>query len=164
MSFLESFQRRRNEPDNNRLGRANHDRHESPCRNAKHTGETMNLGRVGREWYLAHHGEPDWPIRVSRFYPSHESWKGPAWWFEFPPSRVANPRGWIILLCQRREDPKSFHCLRVPTGLFPACRPHLGWRKDKKIFSLFLCAEPENLFKEVRGPGGIQFEHFRCDE
>lgn len=119
----------------------------------------MNLRNAGLKWFDEHH-QPAEPIRVSKFYPTHESWKGPAWWFEFPPSDVSDPNGWLNLLCQRRNDPGSFHHLRIPMGLFAACKHHLGYRKDKDVFSLLLSAEPEFLFREMRGSGRIEFRHF----
>ncbi len=119
----------------------------------------MNLRNAGLKWFDEHH-QPAEPIRVSKFYPTHESWKGPAWWFEFPPSDVSDQNGWLNLLCQRRNDPCSFHHLRIPMGLFAACKHHLGYRKDKDVFSLLLSAEPEFLFREMRGSGRIEFRHF----
>ena len=124
--------------------------------------DMMNLRTLGLKWFRKHRGSVDEPtIKVSRFYPAHESWNGrPVWWFEFPPSAVSNPRGWINFLCQRRAANDSFHHLRVPMGLFAACKRHLGFRSEKKAFSLFLSAEPKMQFREMRGPGGIEFGHF----
>lgn len=119
----------------------------------------MNIRNNGLEWFEEHH-QPTEPIRVSKFYPKHESWSGPAWWFEFPPSDVSDPNGWLNLLCQRRDDLDSFHHLRIPMGLFIACRHHLGYRKDKNVFSLILSAETKSLFREMRCSGGIEFRCF----
>ncbi len=124
----------------------------------------MALRRSGQDWFREHHEPGDEP-RVSRFYPTHKSWKGPGWWFEFPDFAVSNPAGWIGLLCQRRDNPDAFHHLRVPMDLFVTRKPHLGYRADIKKFSLFLSGEPETFFREMRGSGKIEFGEFehRCD-
>ena len=125
----------------------------------------MNLRKSGLDWFREHHGPGD-ETRVSKFYPTHQSWKGPVWWFEFPDSAVSDPTGYINLLCQHRNNPDSFHHLRVPMALFGACKHHLGYREDNKKFSLFLSAERETLFREMRGTGNIEFRGFehRCGE
>jgi hypothetical protein len=123
----------------------------------------MNLRNDGLKWFEEHHNSRE-PIRVSKFYPAHESWKkGPVWWFEFPPHDVSNPNGWINLLCQRQNDPSSFHHLHIPMGLFAGCKHLIGFREDKNVYSLFLSAEPESLFREMRGSGNIEFGVFEHD-
>jgi len=124
----------------------------------------MNLRNAGLKWFGEHHQHAE-PIRVSRFYPTHRFSKGSVWWFEFPSADVSDPNGWLNLLCQRGKNSGSFRHLRVPMGLFAACKHHLGYRESKDMFSLILSAEPRSLFKEMRGSGYIEFRHFEhnCD-
>jgi hypothetical protein len=121
----------------------------------------MNLRKTGLDWFRANRGPTEEPIRISRLYPPAESWTGrPAWWFEFGPSVVAKSSGYIHLLCQHGEDPAEFHHLRVPKAVFSDSKIELAFRADRDVFSLFLSAEPDSLFRELRGRGKIAFAQY----
>ncbi len=86
----------------------------------------------------------------------------PVWWFEFAHATAAeNPSGWLNLLCGVAENSSEYHHLRVPMGLFLACKHLLGFRDDGDRFSLYLSAEMPTLFREIRGEGRVEFAVFR---
>jgi hypothetical protein len=125
----------------------------------------MGTRSRGDEW-LQQRGITNEPFRVSKYYVSSESWTGkPVWFFEFPETLVSDDSAeYLHLLCEKTSASDEFHHLRVPISIFPACKHHLAFREDTKMFSLWLSAEPETLFREMRGQGSIEFRGFehRC--
>jgi hypothetical protein len=113
---------------------------------------------MGLDW-LGRTGSPtDEQVAVSKYYEASESWTGtPVWWFEFA---ARDGLGFINLLCQTAPNDAEFHRLRVPKGFLLANKPHLGFRYEKDIFSLYLSAEAPSLFRELRGDGGHEFGVF----
>lgn len=123
----------------------------------------MNTRDRGLEWLGGRHTGVE-RVLVSKFYPEHESWPGtPVWWFEFTAASVTDAQSFINLLCEDERDAANFHHLRVPVGVFLACRSQIGYREDVGRFSLFLSAEAGRLFREIRGSGGVEFGAFRVD-
>jgi hypothetical protein len=100
---------------------------------------------------------------VSKYYTADEAWpRKPVWWFEFPATHASKDRfGFLNMLCEVPEDNSDYHHLRVPMGLFLACKRHLGTRDEGQRFSLYLSAEKTRLFQECRGTGQIEFKAFR---
>ena len=126
-----------------------------------------NIRSRGFTW-LQNRGKLPLHIRVSRFYPPEASFPHvPAWWCEFPTAEVEED-AWehISLLCQTAPKGEQFHHLRVPMGLFPACKHHLcvREREGQRLYSLWLSAEPDSLFRELRGSGAIEFRPFLVEE
>ena len=121
----------------------------------------MNIRAKGLAWLEKMGRDSSEDVRISKFYQPNESRTGhPAWWFEFLENVAdASPFEPINLLCQTSPTATDFHHLRIPKGLFPACRHHLGRRHGKS--SLFLSAEDELMFREVRGDGRIEFADFQ---
>lgn len=102
------------------------------------------------------------PVSVSKLYRPKESWTSArAWWFEFPESivRGAGLRS-IHLLCEAETATPGFYHLQVPTRFLEEHKVAVGYRAAEDKYSLFLSAESENRFQEVRGPGLIEFARF----
>jgi hypothetical protein len=125
----------------------------------------MNIRKTGLDWLRKNGRATDERVAVSKYYPSVEAWpRTPVWWFEFPTDSATNDRfGFLNLLCQVATNSAEFHHLRVPMGLFLACRHHLGLREEEEKFSLYLSAEHPRLFRELRGGGQIEFGVFRVE-
>jgi hypothetical protein len=106
------------------------------------------------------------PFRVSKYYPANESWTGtPAWWFEFPEILITNStHSHLNLLCQSSVGVKEFRHLRIPVSFFTEHRGFLGFREPEKKYSLFLSADPQNIFQEVRGEGKIKLADFEVSQ
>ena len=108
-------------------------------------------------------GRPtDGPVHVSKFFRPDESWTGTAvWWFEFSESEaVETAEGDIDLLCEVAPDTDDFHHLRVPARLFLDRKEDFHVRSEKDAFSLYLSAEADRAFRELRGTGGVEFAQF----
>lgn len=121
----------------------------------------MSLRNEGLRWLEAHYGSLSGPKHVSKFYPPDESWtKKPAWAFEIAAAELDVTHEDLHLLCQREESPNEFHYLRIPSSYLIEHRSGLYFREERGTFSLFLSAEPNLQFSEVRGNGNIRFDIF----
>ena len=125
----------------------------------------MDTRKSGLEWLRKKGRATDERVAVSKYYTSDEAWpRTPVLWFEFPTDSATKDRfGFLNLLCQFATNSPEFHHLRVPMGLFLACKHHLGLREKEEKFSLYLSAEEPRLFRELRGGGQIEFGVFRVD-
>lgn len=129
----------------------------------QHVGPQMNLRPDGLAWFKKNRGTAE-PVRVSRLYPPAQSPTGkPLWWFEFRESLVAQS-SWINLLSQHPHSPGEFIHLRVPQSHFVGGPDRLGFRPNAQMYSLFLSAEPESLFMELRGPAKSPVRGIRGQE
>ncbi|MGH3848554.1 MAG: hypothetical protein ACRDRT_02425, partial [Pseudonocardiaceae bacterium] len=63
------------------------------------------------------------------------------------------------LVCQKAPDVDDFYYLKVPAEFFRKKLPSLDVL-DKGKVSLFLSAEPDDLFVDRRGRGRVSFEDF----
>jgi hypothetical protein len=99
---------------------------------------------------------PDEIKRASRYYPSDESWThSPAWWHEIPIGKIDNSqKEHMYILCEKAMG--GFHCLHVPITFIFENIDNL-YVKDNKIISLFLSADPDTEFIDLRGNGRVNF-------
>jgi hypothetical protein len=100
-------------------------------------------------------------VYASKFYVPEKSWtRQSAWWFEIPRSAIEIPgANEIHLLCQVLPGAKDFHHLKVSVQFFREKLQKLVVRENSKV-SLFLSAEPDELFIDQRGKGKVGFRHF----
>jgi hypothetical protein len=121
----------------------------------------MDTRSRGREW-LRRRGITNEPFRASKYFLSSESWNHkPVWFFQFSESLVSDDSAeYLHLLCQKTPSSNAFYDLRVPISIFAACKHHLGFRKQKGAYALYLSAEENTKFREVRGTGAIEFKAF----
>jgi len=99
----------------------------------------------------------------SRHYPSEKSWtKSPAWAFEIPLSEFidANKNSVIKLTCEPENRNEPSHELLVPEDFLARNIESFYLRRDVEKISLFLSAEIETRFRELRGTGEVEFYEF----
>ncbi len=95
-------------------------------------------------------------VRTSKFYVATESWTGEdAWWIQIPLDRLDKVTS-LDLLLEKKPGVDDFHHLRVPTRELQAELGGLAVVGDETI-SLFLSAEPRDLFRDRRGSGKVRF-------
>lgn len=125
----------------------------------------MNSRQSGVEWLSKRGRATDERVVVSKYYLADESWsQTPVWWFEFAAASATEDRfGFLNLLCGVAPNSPDYHHLRVPMGLFLACKHHLWHRDNGERVSLYLSAEEPTLFREIRGDGRIEFGVFKVD-
>ena len=100
----------------------------------------------------------------SRYYPADQSWTNkPAWAFEIPISEFRDVKidSVIELRCQIEIDEDDYHRLLVPVYVFERKFDSFYLREDTNKISIFLSAEPSNLFHEVRGKESVDFSPFK---
>jgi hypothetical protein len=112
-------------------------------------------------WLLSHFGVKSPSTYASKYYIPEQSWTGrDAWWFEIPRAAIETPRSAEVhLLLQVVPNAKEFHYLCVPTSFLKEQLPKLTLQKSDKV-SLFLSAEPHNMFVDQRGRGKVAFSKF----
>lgn len=114
------------------------------------------------DWLASRFGVQGEPTYTSKFYVRERSWTGEsAWWLEIP-RRVIETSGarHLHLVCQAAPGVSTFHYLRVPAEFVTANLSKLALRHNDRV-SLFLSAEPADLFVERRGTGKLSFAPFR---
>jgi hypothetical protein len=120
----------------------------------------MSIGPDARRWFLSNFGETKNKIYTSKYYLPKESWpKKHVWWMKIPAHAIdAANYDHVIILCQAAPLQNEFHYLKVPVGFF-----HEHFDNFHKIggeIDLYLSAEPQNLFREIRGTGNLDFSAF----
>jgi len=122
----------------------------------------MTLRSEALAWLRDNGWNSDELVRVSKLYLSEQSWtSAPAWWFEFPEAFVTSQaHSHINLLCESGGGEPRFRHLRIPVSFINERRSSLGFREQEAKFSLFLSAEPDTLFQELRGTGKVDLAEF----
>ncbi len=125
----------------------------------------MTLRSDALAWLRAIGRASNEPVRVSKLYSPEQSWTGAAaWWFEFPEPLVPSPaHSHVNLLCESEGGEPRFRHLRIPVSFITERRALLGFREQEVKYSLFLSAEPNTLFQEVRGTGKVDFAEFEVE-
>lgn len=123
----------------------------------------MSLRAEALAWLRSRDRSTEELVRVSKLYSSDESWShAPAWWFEFPEDVILDsPDTHINLLCQAEDAAGAFFHLRVPIRFLLRNHEALGFRAAPSRYSLFLSAERDDRFRELRGPGRVDFSQFQ---
>ena len=121
----------------------------------------MALRQEGIEWLHKHYGSPVGPVHVSKYYDGDESWnKKPVWWFEFPESALDDTTFTRVhLVCQLIGEAEPFAHLCVPTDWLRERKQELHIRPGKGV-SIYVSAEDDSLYREMRGTGQIEFSEF----
>jgi hypothetical protein len=122
-------------------------------------GTTIKTDAVS--WLVSNFNVRSSNTHASKFYIPEKSWtKRSAWWLEIPRTTIEMPKSVEIhLLCQMAPDLKKFHYLKVPVEFFQKELPNLAVRKEGQV-SLFLSAEPKDMFVDQRGTGRVSFRRF----
>lgn len=115
-------------------------------------------------WLVSKFGVVSDAVYASKFYISKKSrTHRSAWWLEISRAAIETPKSAEFhLLCQVAPGAKEFHCLKVPVGFFKKELQNLCVRKKGKtsLVSLFLSAEPGEMFVDQRGVGQVHFSDF----
>ena len=112
------------------------------------------------QWLDSNFRKIDGSVYTSKYYLPEESWpKKHVWWLKIPLRVInKNENKFINLLCQVEPNKKEFYYLKVPTDYF---EEHLkNFHIVNDIASLYLSADLNNLFVEIRGKGNTAFAQF----
>ncbi|HMJ46561.1 MAG TPA: hypothetical protein VK498_04495 [Ferruginibacter sp.] len=122
----------------------------------------MTITSKARSWFSSHHKQPpNSKTYTSKFYTPGESWsKAKVWWIEIPLTTInQNDIEFVNLICQKKpNNENNFHYLKVPVHFLRDNMQNFHVRQEK--ISLYLSAEPGQLFKEERGHGNVHFDQF----
>jgi hypothetical protein len=122
---------------------------------------------AGKKWFRATHPKrTDGKIRVSRYYRPGKTgtWKHDrsTWAFKLPLKDLESAVSVTYCVCQSNDGRSFIYCLRVPHQYVLDHWDALDNSTDKSgtWARVFLAADSPSRFKEVRGPGGIDFGQF----
>jgi hypothetical protein len=120
----------------------------------------MSIRNKALLWYKAKYGRLDILIYTSKFYQPEESWpKKRVWWPKIPIKAIEPPNaGYINILCQVAHNEFDFYHLKVPIKFFTEHSEKFHHLND--IISLYLSAEENTMFFELRGTGELKFAKF----
>jgi hypothetical protein len=112
-------------------------------------------------WLESNFGVRSKSVYASKFYaPEHSRTKQAAWWLEIPQSAIETPKSAEIhLVCEKAPDVDDFYYLKVPVEFLRRKLSSLDVRENGKV-SLFLSAEPDDMFVDRRGRGQVSFDSF----
>lgn len=113
-------------------------------------------------WLVSKFGDKGNTVCASKLYIAAKSrTRRSAWWLEIPQRAIKTPKSDEIgLLCEAAPGANKFYYLKVPVKFLKKKLPKLCVRKNGKLLSLFLSAEPDEMFVEQRGNGRIGFVRF----
>ncbi len=120
----------------------------------------MSIRPDARRWFLSKYGATKNKICTSKYYLPEESWpKKPVWWMRIPSHAIdANLYDHVNLICQVAPLENNFHYLKVPVKYF---HEHMdNFHKIGGETDLYLSAEPNTLFMEIRGVDKLDFSKF----
>jgi hypothetical protein len=120
----------------------------------------MSIRSVAFQWLKSNYGEVSGKIYTSKYYLPEESWpKEHVWWLQIPLKVIeAKQNSFINLICQVAPNKSEFHFLKVPTDYFHKHLKNFHIVEEKA--SLYLSADPKDLFVETRGKGKTEFTGF----
>src|SRR5579859_5839219 len=119
--------------------------------------DSLAAGPHGKSLGAGRGGVPSTTVFTSKLYSPAESWTGRrSWWHQVPLDRVQGG-GVIVLVCEHGVP--AFDVLAVPAEWFR--QHHAGLHQRDGTYDLFLSAEPDELFVDRRGKGGLSLSTFR---
>ncbi len=120
----------------------------------------MSIGPDARRWFLSKYGNTKNKTYTSKYFLPEESRpKKHVWWPKIPITAIdSNNFTHVNLICQVAPGGKDFHYLKVPVEYF---HEHLDkFDRVNDILHLYLSAEADSLFIEIRGTGKLDFSQF----
>ncbi len=99
--------------------------------------------------------------RRSKYYVADKSWtKRSAWAFEVPLDTVRGGAEVIVLRYETGPATGQYGELNVTCTFLLDILSGLRVREDRQTLSLFLSPDPQDLFIDKRGSGGVCFKQF----
>lgn len=120
----------------------------------------MSIGPDARRWFLSKYGKTNNKIYTSKYYLPEESWpKKHVWWPKIPIIAIdKNNFTHVNLICEVAPGKNEFYYFKVPVDFL---NEHLDrFDRVNDTIHLYLSAEPDTLFREIRGKGNLDFSPF----
>jgi hypothetical protein len=120
----------------------------------------MAIGSTARKWFASKYGETNNKTYTSKYYLPEESWPRVAvWWMKIPSHALDSSKyDFVNILCQVDPLSKEFYYLKIPVSFINEHKEQ--FHKIGGEIDLYLSAEQQNLFTEIRGQGKLDFSKF----
>ncbi len=120
----------------------------------------MSIRNKALQWFNVKYHKEEKPIYTSKFYLPEESWpKVAVWWMQIPSHALESSKyDFVNILCQADPLSKEFYYLKVPVSFINEHKEQ--FHKIGGEIDLYLSAEQQNLFTEIRGEGKLDFSKF----
>lgn len=120
----------------------------------------MGTRREALKWFASKFAMTKNKTFTSKYYLAHESWpKVEVWWLQISSKAIDKEKhDFVNFICQTAPLENDFYYFKVPVKFF---LQNLGkFHQSKGKLSLYLSANPETLFVEIRGKGRLDFKQF----
>ncbi len=113
-----------------------------------------------RTWLAQKEADSKSKTYTSKFYLPEESWpKVSVWWLQVPVSVAESEEyDFVNFVCQKFSNADDFYHLKVPCKYLRENSVYFDVVGSS--YSIYLDADPENKFVEIRGKGKIDFKFF----
>ena len=121
----------------------------------------MSIRSKAITWLATHHKATSGPVVTTKYYPPERSWpKKHVWWPTITIQKIdTTTEKYINIVCEKLPGSNDFYYLKVPVKFFKDHLKAFHIVKDKTI-SMYLSADENNLFEEIRGTGRLDFGQF----
>jgi hypothetical protein len=120
----------------------------------------MSIRPNARRWFLSKYGNTKSKTYTSKYYLPEESWpKVAVWWLQISNNAIdENKDTFINILCETEPSSNDFYYLKVPVDFIKEHKEKFHKIGDK--IDWYLSADPDTLFREIRGEGKLNFSAF----
>ena len=120
----------------------------------------MGVRSDALNWFTSKFGETKNKTVTSKYYLAHESWpKVEVWWLQISKKAIdIKQHDFVNLICQTAPLENDFYYFKVPVKFFLDNLEK--FHQSNRKLSLYLSANPETLFVEIRGNGKLDFKEF----
>ncbi len=121
----------------------------------------MSIRYKALTWLVSYHKITNGTVVTTKYYTPEQSWpKKQVWWPQISKHEIETTADkYINIVCERLPDSDDFYYLKVPVMFIKDNLKQFHIVKDKTI-SMYLSADKNNLFEEIRGTGKLDFKQF----
>jgi hypothetical protein len=123
----------------------------------------MAISSIAQKWFASKYGETHNKTYTSKYYLPEESWpKVAVWWMKIPSHALdVSKYDFVNILCQIDPLSNEFYYIKAPVSFINEHKEQ--FHKIAGEIDLYLSAEEQNLFTEIRGEGKLDFSKFLID-
>lgn len=121
----------------------------------------MSIRSNAITWLSTHHKNASGIVVTTKYYTPEQSWpKKHVWWPTVSKQKIETTADkYINIVCEKLPASNDFYYLKVPVMFFKDHLKEFHIVKSKTI-SMYLSADKNNLFEEIRGTGKLDFSQF----
>lgn len=121
----------------------------------------MSIRSKAVTWLATHHKTTSGPVVTTKYFTPEHSWpKKHVWWPQISKHKIETTTDkYINIICEKLPGSNDFYYLKVPVQFFKDHMKAFHVVKEKTI-SMYLSADKNNMFEEIRGKEKLDFKQF----